>query len=114
MKERIVSVAKIATTVYVATKLSESAFSFRSRKKILERDGYKCVRCGATDHLEAAHINHNRNRSDYDDPSNGRTLCTEHHLEDHINREGRNGLTKRHNRWAIKRLRQKARRNSGD
>lgn len=46
------------------------------RKLILERDGYKCVQCGATESLEVDHI---KSFTHYPElryePSNGRTLC---------------------------------------
>lgn len=104
MKEREYQPADILIPLFsiaAITLVSQGAFSRRSRRQILERDGYACKVCGATDCLEAAHINHSRDYKNYDDPSNGYTLCTEHHLEDHINRHGRNGLTKRQNNWAI-------------
>lgn len=80
------------------------AFSHCTRQKILERDGFRCIVCGATDHLEAAHINHTRNK-DYDEPKNGRTLCTKDHLQDHIDRAGRNGLSRQYNQNAIESIR---------
>ena len=88
--------------------ISLCAFSRKSRQAILRRDGGRCVICGARDHLEAAHINHNKKNPNYDNPSNGRTLCTKGHLKDHIRREGRNGLSKKANRWAIRKLRERS------
>lgn len=76
------------------------AFSKQTRQKILERDGHKSVLSGATEKLHVAHIDHTRNER-YDDPSNGRTLTVYEHLQDHVNREGRNGLTKAQNDFAI-------------
>lgn len=102
----------VYTGINIINSIDGFAFSRGSRKKILARDNYQCVICGATDHLEAAHINHNRNNPNYNNPSNGRILCTEHHLEDHINRAGRNGLSKTHNNRAIKLL--KMRKNEYD
>ena len=83
------------------------AFSSGSRQKILERDGYKCVVCGKTDCLEAAHKNHNRDNPNYNNPANGKTLCVEHHLEDHIKNAGHNGLSRRANDWAIDKLKER-------
>lgn len=85
--------------------LSFGAFTTSVRYQILERDNYRCRVCGATDHLEAAHIDHNKDSYNYNSPSNGKTLCSKHHLADHINRHGSNGLTKRQNEWAIEQLR---------
>ncbi|MCB1712581.1 MAG: HNH endonuclease [Candidatus Riesia sp.] len=98
LRDAALTVAFVATASYLST----SAFTSKSRREILQRDGNMCRECGATDHLEAAHIDHNKKKKNYDSPSNGRTLCTEHHLDDHIDRHGRNGLTPRQNRWAIK------------
>lgn len=85
--------------------LSQFAFTRGVRRQILERDGYRCVVCGATDHLEAAHINHSKKNPRYNDPGNGRTLCTDCHYTDHINRHGNNGLTRSQNEWAINKIR---------
>ena len=84
-----------------ATAISTGAFSWKSRQIIKLRDGNACVMCGSTQGCECAHINHNKQDPRYDDPSNGRLLCTEDHLKDHVNRHGRNGLPKRTNERAI-------------
>lgn len=89
-----------------ATALSTGAFSWKSREIIKKRDQV-CTICGSTEHLEAAHIDHNRQNPRYDDPSNGRLLCTEDHLKDHINRHGRNGLNTKANEWAIEAIKQR-------
>jgi hypothetical protein len=96
---------KIAIVLGAIT-LSTSAFSRRSKEAIKRRDQV-CVICGSTEHLEAAHLDHDRQNPRYDDPSNGVLLCTEHHLKDHINRHGRNGLTREANEWAIESLKQR-------
>lgn len=88
--------------------LSQFAFSSGVRRQILERDGYRCTVCGSTDHLEAAHINHNRDYPGYNSPDNGVTLDPYCHLIDHIERAGQNGLILRHNEWAIEKLAQRA------
>lgn len=84
--------------------LSQFAFSSRVRKEIRDRDGNKSVLSGSTEHLEVAHINHSKRNPKYNDPSNGRVLSTAEHLWDHINRDGRNGLTPHQNSWAIMRI----------
>jgi len=104
IKDSLTFIAKASVLLGVVG-LCTGAFTSGVRMQILERDGYRCKLCGATDHLEAAHINHNKSRYDYNSPSNGRTLCIKHHLMDHINRHGRNGLPKRQNEWAIEQLR---------
>jgi hypothetical protein len=87
--------------------LINSAFSFKTKQKIKQRDGHKSVWSGETENLEAAHISHNKANPHYDHPSNGRILTTEEHLLDHINRAGRNGLTISQNNWAIKMLKKR-------
>lgn len=84
-------------------KLVTGAFSRDTWFEIMNRDGFTCTVCGASDHVEAAHYNHNRTYPGYDDPDNGRALCPPCHLDDHINRS-RNGLNKRENNWAIEQL----------
>lgn len=44
------------------------------RRKVYERDGYKCVRCGATDHLSLDHI-WPWSLGGKDEESNLQTLC---------------------------------------
>lgn len=97
---------KIALVLGAAA-LSTGAFTRKARQQILERDKFKCVICGSTEHLEAAHIWHDKLNPQYNDTSNGRTLCTEDHLKDHINRHGRNGLTKKGNEKAIELIKQR-------
>lgn len=94
-----------AASLFAVAYFSTYAFSKQSRRAIIRRDG-KCVASGQHEGgLEAAHIDHSRDNPHYDDPSNGRALCTKHHLEDHLRREGRNGLSENHNTWAINALR---------
>lgn len=104
MSERLRNTALIAGAGLLALKISTNAFTKNVRKEILERDHYKCVVCGATDCLEASHIDHNRNSPNYNDPNNGKTLCTEDHYYDHIMRHGQNGLTPEQNKWAVQQL----------
>lgn len=90
--------------------LSQCAFTSRVRHQILERDGYHCVEEGNGEcigGLEASHLDHNRDNKWYNDPENGITLCTKHHYYQHIREEGRNGLIKKHNKWAIQRLKER-------
>lgn len=83
------------------------AFSSEVRRKVLERDGFKCTVCGSTEHLEASHKNHSRDNPKYNDPDTGITLCTKHHLLQHIENEGKNGLTKAQNQWSINKIRER-------
>lgn len=87
--------------------IAGGAFTKTAREKILERDGHKCVLCGSTSHLEAAHIWHDKLSPNYNDTSNGRTLCVADHLKDHVNRHGRNGLPPEKNKWSINILKKK-------
>ena len=93
----IFAVTAIIGGIYL---LSNLAFSRKVRKEIYERD-VTCRVCGGVGHLESAHISHDKTKDNYNDPSNGRLLCLPDHLADHINREGRNGLSIANNRWAI-------------
>jgi len=52
----------------------------RFRKAVLARDGYRCVICGETRDLRAAHIVSVSRGGSYD-PSNGRSLCGVHDRE---------------------------------
>lgn len=80
---------------------SLGAFSYGSRRRIVERDGVD-VWDGSTESLEAAHINHDKQNPRYDDPSNGRLLTTRNHYIDHFNRAGKNGLTRAGNNYALR------------
>lgn len=51
-----------------------------NRKKILERDGYKCSRCGISRELCVHHIDQNSANADY---SNLITLCRYCHKKTH-------------------------------
>lgn len=77
------------------------AFSKKTKEEIWKRDKGRSVLSGETENLHAAHIDHNKANPRYDDASNGRLLTAEEHLQDHINRAGRNGLTSAQNAWAI-------------
>ena len=52
----------------------------RFRKAVLARDGYRCVICGETRDLRAAHIVPLSQGGGYD-PSEGRTLCRRHDMQ---------------------------------
>lgn len=101
--DALIPIAVLSATYYIAT----AAFTKPSRRQIIKRDGGCVARGEHLGALEAAHIDHSRDNPAYDDPSNGRALCTQHHLEDHIRRHGRNGLSKSANKWAINALRGK-------
>jgi len=97
-------VAIIAASLF----LSQFAFTRRVREEIYRRDRY--CQGGDTGHngnLEAAHYDHDRDNPAYNDSSNGRLLCTQHHLEDHIEGAGHNGLPEHQNNWAIKMIKKR-------
>lgn len=84
--------------------LSTLAFSKRTRAEIRERDGSCQWEGESGEHfgiLEAAHYDHDKDSPMYDDVDNGRLLCTQHHLQDHIENADDNGLNVYANEWAI-------------
>lgn len=103
-KEILLSVAALG----IATEAARWAFSARTKRQIVSRatdpeDGIaKSEVSGRYDEpLQAAHINHSRSSGYYDNPDNGVLMTVSEHLIDHIQREGKNGLTKSGNRLAI-------------
>ena len=84
--------------------LSQFAFSLDVKKLIWKRDEGKSRLSGATENLEVAHVDHSKSNPRYNDQSNGRLLTKKEHLQEHINRAGRNGLTKNQNDFAIREL----------
>jgi hypothetical protein len=87
--------------------LSNSAFTYEAKKRMLIRDNERCVECDSDINLEASHYNHDKSKGNYSDITNGRILCTRCHLKDHIENRGKNGLTKDANNWAIQRLKKR-------
>lgn len=76
-----------------------------------ERRGKTCMDTSGEDHagyLEVAHIDHlvydpERLRNPlYYASGNLIVLCTRHHLTQHLEEEGVNGLTPKQNAWSIK------------
>lgn len=51
------------------------------RRKILSRDGWKCVFCGGRLHLECDHIHPVSQGGAKFDPANLRTLCRRCHIQ---------------------------------
>lgn len=85
--------------------ISTLAFSKKTKEEIWKRDKGKSVISGEGSPLHVAHISHDKSKSNYDSPSNGRLLTPKEHLTiDHINRAGRNGLSENHNNYAIRML----------
>ena len=86
------------------------AFSRATREKIWARSTKrfgtpKSEMSGRDDEpLECAHYDHDQSKPSYDTESNGRLLTLSEHLWDHINRAGRNGLTREENDWAIREI----------
>jgi hypothetical protein len=80
------------------------AFSREVRKIIWARDKAKSAISDTVYKLQVAHIDHSKSNPRYNDPSNGRLLGTGEHMWDHILREGKNGLNKAQNDWAILQL----------
>lgn len=54
----------------------------RLRRRILDRDGWRCTRCGAAGQLEVHH-RHEVRDGGTDDPANLETLCKQCHIDHH-------------------------------
>jgi len=88
---------------YALLKLSEFAFTHKSRREIGERDAWCCT----GDHhgnpctlghdgnpasfqdgywVQAAHLDHSRKNPNYDNPDNGVIRCAPHHALEHFER----------------------------
>lgn len=111
MTERNVELILGGASLALIAQILLGGFSLETRTEIRERAkrrfGGKLAseKSGRDDEpLECAHINHDPRLPSYDRPSNGRLLTLSEHLADHINREGRNGLTLEQNRWAIEEI----------
>ena len=62
------------------------------RLSILERDGWRCTKCGRAGSLEVHHVTPLENGGHPTDPANLVTLCRDHHQLEHRGRgmtEGR-------------------------
>ena len=55
----------------------------RLRRRILDRDGYRCTACGAASRLEVDHIVPVAAGGEAYDPDNLRTLCRSCHIDRH-------------------------------
>lgn len=106
---KAVKTAELGLVVFALLNISTFAFSTRIKKEILKRDDHECVKCGANEHLEAAHYDHDKRKGKYNKKSNGRILCTDCHVEDHIENLGQNGLPEHQNEWAIRTMLEKIR-----
>lgn len=64
--------------------IRSSAAYRRWRNATLETDGHKCTRCGATENLEAHHLDlFSKNKAARFDPDNGVTVCQQCHKDIH-------------------------------
>lgn len=104
-KNNIEQIKKLTpfASVLLSLMISGMAFSYSTKKEMLERDNNASVESGKTQNLEAAHYNHDKRNEDYDSVDNGRMLTRAEHYMDHYTRHGRKdlGLTRRQNRWAL-------------
>lgn len=106
MKREIVLIGS-ALAVYEASRF---ALSLGVKRQCLREARGRCTAQGRHEGiLEAAHYNHVRDEDyrfynglpPYDSKEAARILCTRHHLLDHINGSGQNGLSKEDNDIAI-------------
>lgn len=103
-----------ALALGVALELSRYAFSSRTKDEIKKRarethNGKLLSELSHTNGvpMECAHIDHSKSNPDYDTPQNGVYVTIYEHLNDHINREGQNGLPVYYNKLAIKALQER-------
>lgn len=105
LKSKLEKLEKITpfASILLLLMITQMAFSFGTKKKILERDNNTSVESGKTRNLEAAHYNHDKKREDYDDEKNGRMLTRSEHYMDHYKRHNKEGLglSRQQNRWAL-------------
>ena len=66
------------------------------RRRALERDGFRCVKCGRMGDLEVHH--HDRRSAKFYDLDAVVTLCRRHHIEAHVGE--RRKLDPRRAAWA--------------
>jgi len=96
----------------ITVSLFAMAFSRPVRAAILRKSNGRCVREDGTcmGGMEATHDDHDRNNPKYDTVENSKGgMCTKHHLDDHEEREGRNGLSRYNNNRAKASLRARLR-----
>lgn len=87
--------------------ISGAAFSKKTRAEILQRDGGKSVISGATEHLHASRLDHDKSKPWYNKAENGETLTVFEHLKfhkDHVGRAQEIGLKEHQNNFAIRML----------
>lgn len=108
---RLETLASIGVTLLIAHEVGRLAFSRQTKDEIKQRarqehDGRLLSEISHTNGvpMECAHINHSRSYPEYDSPENGFYCTIYEHLQDHINREGQNGLSIPDNRRAIRSL----------
>ncbi len=68
--------------------ISQAAFTYAVRREIGKRDNWTCQNCGKSFQngwmVQAAHYDHDPRKKKYNDPKNGRILCTECHIQDEL------------------------------
>lgn len=93
-----------------ASLLVIASISYKAKRQALARANGQCEADGPhRGALQAAHKNHLKDDKQrakmglppYDSADSVRILCEYDHALDHEENEGKNGLTKRENRWSI-------------
>lgn len=88
MKEMLKRAAILTIATVALVEVSQLAFSRPVRQEIGERDNWTCQNCGKRFSdgwmVQAAHYDHDKRKSTYDDPNNGRILCTGCHIDDEL------------------------------
>ncbi len=93
-------------SVVLLVVISGAAFGKKVRAEILARDGGSVI-SGATEHLHASHLDHDKSKPWYNKAENGETLTVFEHLQfhqAHVGRAEEIGLKEHHNNFAIRML----------
>lgn len=109
MNKEIVKLVEGLSLAVGITALATTAFSFDVRRQIGKRANWHCEEDGCEKSfqtgwmVQAAHKRNHHKRDDplYNDPSSGRCLCIEHHLQEH---EAGTNLGKAGDTFAIRAL----------
>jgi hypothetical protein len=104
--ECVLPILTVGAELLVLAGISTLAVSKKVRQEILNRDGHQCTDDSGEEHLGGLQVSHTNHTKDehYEDPANLTTRCERHHLVQHLESEGENGLSANHNHFGIRML----------